>query len=264
MTIQSNNLERPLSLAVMQPYFLPYLGYFQLMASVESFMIYPYLDFSRKSFVLRNYWVNEGRLVQFHLPVSKVPGGSSIRTLAFDGVESWKEHWFKKCQTQYGRAPHFQETMALLEEFNWDELLPVHKFLADGLAKVALHLGISTDLYVPSEGPVQEVERKVRRIADPSHRRNARVTMLLHLSGTKAYVNAESGRKFYKTEWFTEQAAELGFLRRRWDHCGTLSRERFSEASILHLLMIYGREKVGEWISTSSNVFDVDWTTELL
>lgn len=246
-------------LAIMQPYFLPYLGYFQLMASVDEFMPYPHVDFSRKSYVLRNRWEDQGELVWFHLPINKQPVGAKIEELTFHQLDTWQAKWFKSCRTQYGRSPHFEETMALLEDFNWNGQVHVHEFITDSLEKVANHLGVPTELTSGQLASIQEVESEVRRIGIPALRRHQRVKMLLELSGKRAYVNAASGRALYDPEWFRIQNQQIGFMTGNWDNCDRLASAEFQNASILHLLMNFGREQVSLWVSSSSLTFAVDW-----
>ena len=56
-------------LGIMQPYFLPYIGYFQLIKSVDKFVVYDNIQY------IKNGWINRNRLLQnskdqyFTLPI---------------------------------------------------------------------------------------------------------------------------------------------------------------------------------------------------
>ena len=55
----------------MQPYFLPYIGYFQLIASVDTFVVYDNIKYTKKGWVNRNRMLRNGDDVTFSLPLAK-------------------------------------------------------------------------------------------------------------------------------------------------------------------------------------------------
>lgn len=250
-------------LAVMQPYFLPYLGYWQLMASVDEFMLYPLVDYSRKSYVLRNQWVEDGRSVWFQLPVSKAPLKSRIIDLEWAEMERWRRIWFKSCKTQYGKSPYFNETLELLESFAWSDTVSVSEFLEDSIVKTAQFIGLSTAVSCANTETFFRLEKDVRGITDDYDRRHNRVERIAQLVGASEYVNATSGRHLYDSEKLMEAGVRLGFIDSEWQHSITLAAEPFSKASLLHLLMKYGRDQVRQWVDPKSEIMTIDWRTNI-
>ena len=55
----------------MQPYFLPYIGYWQLMAAVDTFVIYDNIKYTKKGWINRNRMLLNGEAVTFSLPLAK-------------------------------------------------------------------------------------------------------------------------------------------------------------------------------------------------
>ena len=55
----------------MQPYFMPYIGYFQLISSVDRFVVYDNIKYSKKGWINRNRFLLNGNDVEFTLPIKK-------------------------------------------------------------------------------------------------------------------------------------------------------------------------------------------------
>ena len=56
-------------LAIMQPYFFPYIGYFQLIAAVDQFIVYDNIKYTKKGWINRNRMLQNGKDVMFSLPL---------------------------------------------------------------------------------------------------------------------------------------------------------------------------------------------------
>ena len=65
-------------LAIMQPYFLPYLGYFQLMSSVDEFVIYDNIKYTKKGWINRNRLLQNSQSEVFSIPLEKSTDTSLI------------------------------------------------------------------------------------------------------------------------------------------------------------------------------------------
>jgi hypothetical protein len=55
--------------AIMQPYFLPYLGYFQLIAAADLFIVYGNIKYTKKGWINRNRMLLNEEAVTFILPL---------------------------------------------------------------------------------------------------------------------------------------------------------------------------------------------------
>lgn len=61
-----------MNLAIMQPYFFPYLGYFQLAAAVDRFVFYDDVNFIKNGWINRNRWCVNGSARYFTIPLAGV------------------------------------------------------------------------------------------------------------------------------------------------------------------------------------------------
>lgn len=57
--------------AIMQPYFFPYLGYFQLMNAVDTFVVYDNIEFTKKGWINRNRILVNGKDAFISIPLKK-------------------------------------------------------------------------------------------------------------------------------------------------------------------------------------------------
>jgi hypothetical protein len=73
------------SIAVMQPYFFPYAGYFQLFHKTDTFVILDCVQFPRRGWVHRNQFTKlDGSVDWLTLPIRKCPQETLIKDLEFD------------------------------------------------------------------------------------------------------------------------------------------------------------------------------------
>lgn len=101
--------------AVMQPTYLPYLGYFHLIAQADVFVFLDDVQFARRSWQQRNRISGAGGEVMLSVPVQKADRDTPIRNIQTSDAEPWRARHLASVRHAYGRRPHFAEGMAFLE-----------------------------------------------------------------------------------------------------------------------------------------------------
>ena len=98
----------------MQPYFFPYIGYFQLISAVDQFVVYDNIKYTKKGWINRNRMLLNDKDVMFSLPLKKDSDFLNIvdRELS---VEFDRGKLLNQFKGAYGRAPYFRECLVLLE-----------------------------------------------------------------------------------------------------------------------------------------------------
>ena len=227
-----------MNVAVMQPYFLPYIGYFQLIGAVDQFILCDSLQYSRGGWINRNRMLMNGRARMFTLPLRKASGFSEIsgRMIA-DGFDRDKLlHLFR---VAYHRAPFFPGTDALLESILRNPEQNLFRFVHASIAAVCSHLGIATHLRMLSDIPIGHGLKRLERLF-----------AVCDAVGADAYVNAIGGMSYFSQEAFAERGIRLSFLKPE-----PVAYEQSGGAfvpwlSIVDLLMFKGPEEVRELVST--------------
>ncbi|MDA3872330.1 MAG: WbqC family protein, partial [Candidatus Marinimicrobia bacterium] len=84
-----------MKLAIMQPYFFPYIGYFQLINAVDKFVVYDDVNFIKRGWINRNYININNKKVLFTLPVKDKSQNKLINQHSYNFDDIWKNNFFK-------------------------------------------------------------------------------------------------------------------------------------------------------------------------
>ncbi|WP_018125534.1 WbqC family protein [Desulfovibrio oxyclinae] len=189
-------------LAVMQPYFLPYLGYFQLLASVDRFVVLDDVNYIKRGWVNRNRILVDGRPNTFSLPVKKASQNKMINELELgQDYEDWARRFLKTIKHAYKKAPMYNNVMPLIEDMLACKISGLSTFLVHSLKRVCSYLGISTEIVETSS----VYPRKGLSGSD-------RVLDICIQNCAETYVNLPGGRDLYDCATFRRKGISLEFL----------------------------------------------------
>ena len=187
--------------AIMQPYYFPYIGYFQLIASVDLFILYDNIKYTKKGWINRNRILRNGKDVMFSLPLKA--GSDSLDVLDRRVSETFDPaKLLHQLQASYHRAPFFFETMDLVKKAHACEDKTLYGFLAYALGCVCTHLGLTTEIRTSSSVQIDHMlkgEEKVLAICEAV--------------GAMTYINSIGGVDLYSREAFERRGVVLQFLR---------------------------------------------------
>ena len=229
-------------LAIMQPYFLPYIGYFQLMAAVDLFVVYDRIKYTKKGWINRNRMLVNGADAMFSLPLKKDHDALDVvdRTLAADFDRS------RLCQQirgAYGRAPFFADTFPLIQQIVQHPDNNLFRYLHQSLIALCRHLGIATEIRVSSTVAIPEDAKGQDKV-------------LALCSALKAttYRNSIGGTELYSAPAFERAGVTLQFVRARpWEY-PQFGQPFVPWLSILDVLMFNPLEQVRERIRSGFDV----------
>ncbi len=187
-------------LAIMQPYFFPYIGYFQLIAAVDIFIVYDNIKYTKKGWINRNRMLQNGRDVIFSLPLKSDSDYLDVckRELAADFN---RDKLLNQFRGAYFRAPYFEQTFPLVEQIVQYEDTNLFRFLHHSIVKICKHLGIMTEIRISSSITI-----------DHNLKNQDKVLTLCEAVGARTYVNAIGGMELYSKEMFQEKFIELKFI----------------------------------------------------
>jgi hypothetical protein len=192
---------RSMRLAIMQPYFLPYIGYFQLIAAVDQFVVYDNIKYTKKGWINRNRLLLHGVDVTFSLPLKKDSDSLDVvqRELATDFDRSRLLNQFRGA---YSRAPYFPKTFHLLECIVSSEERNLFRYIHHSLVETCAHLGIDTEIRISSDVPI-----------DHGLKSQDKVLAICEALGAESYINSIGGVDLYSKETFEQRGIALRFLR---------------------------------------------------
>lgn len=191
-----------MKLAIMQPYFFPYMGYFQLVQSVDKFVFYDDVNYIKSGWINRNRYLQGGEARYFTVPTE---GASSFVPINAVGVDSRNPAWRRKLpetlRQAYKGAPFLDAGLRLLEE-SLDAS-------ARGIAEIARR---SVELTLDYLDVRREIVRSSGVYGNASLHGAERVVDICRREGADVYVNAPGGRSLYGASQFAPHGCALWFL----------------------------------------------------
>lgn len=225
--------------AIMQPYLFPYIGYFQLIAAVDLFVVYDNIKYTKKGWINRNRFLRDGKDVLFSVPLRKDSDFLDVRERQI-APDFSRAKFLSPLREAYRRAPHFDEAFALVEKIVSNPESNLFEFIRTSIEEVCGYLGIGTALRVSSTVPI-----------DHGLQGKEKVMALCRAVGADAYVNPIGGVELYSKEEFAANGIALHFLRPRPFEYPQLGAPFVPSLSIVDVMMFNPRERIRECLASN-------------
>jgi len=192
-----------MKLALMQPYFFPYIGYFQLIHAVDTFIVYDTVTYIKNGWIKRNRYLLNDSVKYFSLSIK---GASSHKLIIDTNIADEddfhsKDKVTKTIKMAYSKAPFFEQVYPLLDKLIRYEEQNIANYNTLILRELCAYLKINTKILQGSKVlPASELTGQDRiieicKIFDADH-----------------YVNPIGGVDLYESALFNEQGIKLSFL----------------------------------------------------
>ena len=212
-----------MKIAVMQPYFFPYIGYFQLAAAVDEFVFFDDVNFIKKGFINRNSLLLDGVAFAFSVSVAKISQNKAINE--HDYISDFSA-FLKQIQSFYNKAPNFGKVYELIRDVCLDDDLNVAKKNALGVARVFDYLNISFNYSFSS-----------RDLNDHQLKGQEKILNICERKRATEYFNAIGGIDLYSRDVFEKQGIKLHFVKPNIKSYEQLGNEFVKGLSIIDVLM---------------------------
>jgi len=225
-----------MKLALMQPYFFPYIGYFQLIHAVDTFIVYDTVTYIKNGWIKRNRYLLNDSVKYFSLSIKSASSHKLIidTNIADEDDLHSKEKVTKTIKMAYSKAPYFNQVFPLLDMLIRDEEQNIANYNTQILRELCAYLEINTkilqgsNVLSASELTGQDRVIEICKIFDADH-----------------YVNPIGGIDLYESALFNEQGIKLSFLQtsdkikyHQWNDTFT------SNLSIIDILMFNSKSEV--------------------
>ena len=131
--------------AIMQPTYLPYLGYFHLIAQADVFVFLDDVQFARRSWQQRNRIFGAGGELMLSVPVQKTDRDTDLSMIDTAETERWREKHLNAVRHAYAKRPYFGEGMAFLEQHLQMPTTRLATLNAAIIRDASRHLGLTTE-----------------------------------------------------------------------------------------------------------------------
>lgn len=242
-----------MKLAGMQSYFLPYIGYFQLIDAVDKFVLSSNLNFSKQGWINRNRLLIKNQSVfTITVPTIGASSNKSISSIKLDLSPKWKKKLLRTIYTNYKGAEHFNEVYPFLENIfspSFEYLYQLNDYL---IIKICSFIGIETIIEADNTKKYFEMEKKLLKIDenDYSHfqymektkpeKKVARILEICKTENATTYINAIGGQNLYFNEDFSKYGIDLKFIQTEKFEYPQFSHDFQPNLSIVDVLMHNG------------------------
>jgi hypothetical protein len=186
----------------MQPYFFPYIGYFQLIANSDVFVIYDDVNFIKKGWINRNTILVNNTPYLFSIPLQNVSQNKLINEIFISDLDKWKTDLLKTISLSYKKAPFYQDVYPLIEKIISFDELNLALYIQNSLQNLCEYLNLNTKLIMSSEIVKNNDLRGENKIID----------ICLQL-GANQYINAIGGIELYIQDNFQVKNIDLKFIK---------------------------------------------------
>ena len=222
-------------ISIMQPYFFPYIGYFQLMAHSDVFVFHDDVQHIKSGWVNRNRILRNGMPCWLTFPVRAAPSNLPIDRRYYQHEPAVVARLLRRIAGAYRKAPCFSTTFPLIEQLLHFHETNVATFNVNALVRLADLLGIQTPFVRASY-----VEK------DPSLTGEARVIEICQRLGAHRYVNPIGGTRLYSAQRFAEAGITLSFLYPALPTYPQFGQPSIPDLSIIDVLMFNDARTVAQ------------------
>lgn len=239
----------------MQPYFLPYIGYFQAIDAVDKYILYSDVNFSKRGWMNKNrILLKDGSIITLTLPLLNQSSCSLIHSIKIANNTNWKNKLLKTIFFNYKRASYFDETYPFIEKLfdnSFEYLYQLNGFLIESISKF---IGIETIIEYENSKKYYELEQRLREIDENNYskfkymektrpeKKVARIIEICKTENATTYINAIGGQTLYSKYEFSDHGIVLNFIKMEEFDYLQFSHDFQPNLSIIDVLMHNGSE----------------------
>jgi len=190
-----------MKLGIMQPYFLPYIGYFQLIAAVDVFIVYDNIKYTKKGWINRNRLLLYGTDSLFSVPLKK--DSDTLHVVQRELSSDFNRHkLLSQVKRAYSKSPHFSETFQVLERIVLFDNPNLFQYVHHSIVEICRYLEIETEIKVSSTIPINHDLKS-----------QDKVIALCESMKADTYINTLGGIDLYNKDVFLANGIELQFIK---------------------------------------------------
>lgn len=193
-----------MKVAIMQPYFMPYLGYLALINYVDDFILFDTPQFIRHGWIERNKLLKlDGGTMYVKVPLVKHTRDTKIKYVCINNELKWQTKIISQLDHYKKNAPYYKSVIALLHEIFDEEYSSIVRLNMKSLQVLCNYIGITTPISIWSEKQVAIDEVKAP---------DEWALNICKALKYDAYVNLPGGRSFFDAQKYEKEGICLSFL----------------------------------------------------
>ncbi len=226
-----------MKLAIMQPYFMPYIGYFQLLNAVDKYIVYDNIKYTKKGWINRNRILKNGEDSYISLPLEK--GSDSLDIVKRSISQSFdRKKLLNQIKESYRRSPYFNTVYPVIQEIINYDCQNLFHYLFNQLEILKEYMEIDTEIIVSSDININH-----------NLKSEDKVLALCKASQADVYINAIGGIELYSHEVFQQNGLELFFIKTNDIRYEQFANEFVPWLSVIDVLMFNSPEAINSMLS---------------
>lgn len=217
----------------MQPYFMPYIGYWQLLNAVDKYVIYDDVNFIKGGWINRNQILMNGKPKFINLKMNGASSNKLINEIQVAGDKIYNKKLLKTIESCYKGAPYFKDVFPIIENIITNDEKNLARYLEYSIRKICEYLTIKTEIIVSSTLDKNNNLRGQEKVIE-----------ICKIIGANEYYNAIGGRELYSYDDFMTSGIKLNFLKTEMIGYQQLNSEFIPNLSIIDVMMFNSVEDV--------------------
>lgn len=226
-------------LAIMQPYFMPYIGYFQLINSVDEFVIYDNIQYTKKGWINRNRILVNGK--DYLITLSLKKDSDYLDVVDRELSDSWSKDRIKMLnliKSAYNKSTQFEPVFDLISKCLNNPERNLFRFIYDSIVLINEYLEISTPIVISSSIEI-----------DHSLKSQDKVIELCKKQKADNYINSIGGVSLYNKDTFNQSGIQLNFIKSNQISYNQFTNEFLPWLSIIDVMMFNSREEIQKYLN---------------
>lgn len=228
-----------MTLAIMQPYLFPYIGYWQLINAVDTFVIYDNIQFSKKGWFHRNNILLNAKKTLFSIPLKKDSDTLDVvERYISSNADKEIDKIIRQIENAYKKAPYFNDVFPMIKEIFLNQEKNLFEYIYNSVKIICQYLEIETKIIVSSTIDI-----------DHSLKAQDKVITMNKKLDAKKYINPIGGTELYDYEVFKKENIELSFLESEVPEYKQFENEFTPYLSIIDVMMFNSKEEIKKMLN---------------
>lgn len=223
-----------MTIAIMQPYLFPYIGYWQLIHSVDTFVVYDNIQFTKKGWFHRNNILLNGKKTLFSIPLKKDSDYLDVvERMLSDNSEKQISKIIAQIENSYKKAPYFNDVFPLIKNIFGSKEKNLFNYIYHSIEQITKYLDIDTKIIISST-------------LDIDHRLKAeeKVIAINKALNADRYINAIGGQELYDKKKFAAEGITLNFIKTEIAEYKQFNNEFVPYLSIIDIMMFNSKDQI--------------------
>lgn len=227
-----------MKIAIMQPYFMPYIGYWQLIKAVDKYIVYDDVNYIKRGWINRNRILINGEPAYFRLPIVGGSQNKLIYQIEVNPEEKFIKKNLRTIELAYKRAPFFTSIYPLMGKIMYCNKKNISEYIIESMHVICQYLDISTELIASSA---------INK--DSGLKAQDKIVSICKNVGATEYYNSVGGRELYSFTEFRKNGIRLKFLKTNDIKYQQFGNAFQSNLSIIDVMMFNSKEEIRKMLN---------------